>query len=115
MDLRATTATTNHWRQGINGGRCIVGYCWRGNGGFMKKYTLAFFVNDQDKFQKDVMKPALDSMRASCDGGDYGCFAVSASDEFRRLEKIESTLENQEMSDSEKLDEIMEIFGSINP
>ncbi|AUR89554.1 hypothetical protein NVP1124O_53 [Vibrio phage 1.124.O._10N.286.49.B1] len=81
----------------------------------MKKYTLAFFVNDSDKFQEKVLRPALDSMRSSDEGGEYGCFAVSASDEFRRLEKIEETIENSELSDSEKLEGIIEIFGRINP
>ena len=81
----------------------------------MKKYTLAFFVNDNDKFQEKVLKPALDSMRSSGKGGDYGCFAVSSSDEFRRLEKIKDAIENSELSDSEKLEEILEIFCRINP
>ena len=79
-------------------------------------FTVAYRVNDSDLFGLDVVKPVMDSMSKSIEAGSkmpYYAFAVSRSDEFQRIEKIESILEDQDLTSGEKLDSIQKIIESL--
>lgn len=81
----------------------------------MKVFTIAYMVNDREKFNSEIMSGVMDSMRNFNKGNDYGVFAVSKSNEFEKLEKIEEITENFDDygSDTEKMEAIMNILGGM--
>lgn len=72
----------------------------------MKKVTIGYIVNDNESFNRSVMSNVMEDMKHYDESKNYTAFAVSHGDEFGRLESIDEILNDSDLSDSEKIDEI---------
>lgn len=78
----------------------------------MKKYTFGYIVNDKGKFTNEVLSKVMKDMQEYDKSKPYTAFAASCSDEFGRLEKIESIL-GRDLLVEEKLVEIENALSEI--
>lgn len=78
----------------------------------MKKMIIGFYINDKVAFDESIGNAARDSFASGYDK-PWGAFAMSASDEFERLEKIEDIANCEERTAGEKIDDIRKALNEI--